>query len=536
MTPNGFHGTTPTKGKSGTKHMQGDARGRTLTLLALTALMLVLCPALYFATRADGIFHLRDDQMIVLRVARVFWEHGVPYINPGEAVAANTSLFWPIILSPALGLTDDLYIAVRIVASGSILAWIAMSAWLANRQDTMFQMVVCLLILCLSTPALRYGGSGWEHVPQTLVVTIAIARFLREQHSTVPGRLKILYLLSLSFVFRPDSVPIVGMFFLVSFAQLGAQRWRFLLGSLPAALIPLGYLGLMYWFYGDFVPNTYYLKVVSTAENLANGLDYLMQPRQSGPVPIFWLGIALMWRRLSVPEKLFMVMALAQILSVIYLGGDYFRAGRLLLLLMPILTFILVRHGTAVIGRIPVGIATTLLILGPMVEPSGLQAKAARDARVISQVRLMQVVRATVTPEEGRIGLHDLGISYWLPGFEIIDFLGKADPVIARSPPRGKLIAHTKWDYDYALNKAPIAAIPFFDAKIKDLRGEPTAYSAFWGYQNAGAEAIYNDPRFDYLPPERFCFETVFGLFVRQDLTERFTNWEGRDCIDYRAR
>ena len=509
---------------------QPSTRLQRITLFVVTGLMLLLCPALYFYTRAEGVFHLRDDMMIVLRVARVFWEHGVPYVNPGEAVAANTSLFWPILLSPAIGLIEDPLLAVRSVAMTSVVAWIAMAAWVASRQQTALQTVLCLLILCLSTPALRYGGSAWEHVPQTLVIAIASLLLFSESRATLQRRLLILYLLAASFVFRPDSVPLVGIFFLASFWQLGSERWQFLLGALPAAMLPIAYLAGMLWFYDDIVPNTYYLKVATTAENITSGIGYILSPYQSGPVPAFWLITALMWRRLSTAERVFMAMALVQILSVIYLGGDYFRAGRLLLVLLPGLTFLLVKHAPGVVGRVPVAVATSILILGPLVEPRGLQLDFKRHLSIASQVRLMHVARHHLVPEDGPVGLHHLGMSYWLPGFDVVDFLGKADPVIAHGPARNRLIGHNKWDYAHSF-KAPITVVPFVHGAIERVQGNPTPRIRNWDWGIAATKALMAQPGFIYLAPEHFCFETTFGLFVRDDLAARFAPPPGQSCL-----
>lgn len=48
-------------------------------------------------------WHTADDHMITRRVAYNFYRYGVPYYNAGEAVSANTSLFWPLAWSVIYG-------------------------------------------------------------------------------------------------------------------------------------------------------------------------------------------------------------------------------------------------------------------------------------------------------------------------------------------------------------------------------------------------------------------------------------------------
>ena len=60
---------------------------------------------------------------------------------------------------------------------------------------------------------------------------------------------------------------------------------------------------------------------------------------------------------------------------------------------------------------------------------------------------------------DGAIGLFHLGVGYHLPGFEVADFLGKADEIIATSKVKWGPPGHNKWDIDQTLNKWNLQAI-----------------------------------------------------------------------------
>jgi hypothetical protein len=76
-----------------------------------------------------------------------------------------------------------------------------------------------------------------------------------------------------------------------------------------------------------------------------------------------------------------------------------------------------------------------------------------------SQVVLAAGLAQRLNPDVGSIGMHALGIGYHMPEFHIVDFLGKAEPYIARSTAHPGRIGHNKWDYDYAFSNYDIAAV-----------------------------------------------------------------------------
>ena len=81
-----------------------------------------------------------------------------------------------------------------------------------------------------------------------------------------------------------------------------------------------------------------------------------------------------------------------------------------------------------------------------------------QESSIRSQIILADKIKKNLEPSDGSIGLHYLGISYHLPDFHVVDFLGKANEHIAKSNYKNLLIGHNKWDYSYAFKNFNIAA------------------------------------------------------------------------------
>jgi hypothetical protein len=498
---------------------------RAAVLAAAFPVLAALAAKLGFLVEAAGTAHLIDDPMITLRVARNVWEHGVPYFNPGEAVAANTSLFWPILLAPAFGVWED-GAAVHALFLGSTLLWTGLACWLGARQPEPVTGLATAVFVALGPWALFYGGSAWEHVPQAVCVAAGFSIWLHGRGGAGPA-LACFWLLAASFLFRPDSAALVAGFWLAQIAMLrGEERRRFLAASLPALALPALYLAGMLWFYGDVVPNTYYLKSATLGENLANGLAYLLEPRESGPVPILALVLVSLAPWLGARERVVTALIALQVCIVVALGGDIFPQGRFLLLVLPTAAALAFRHLAALIGPGPVALLAVAGATWTLFDPATRKGEARLAAQLASQMTLLESVAPVLEPADGSLGLHFLGLGYHMPRTHVVDFLGKADPVIARTDPIEGKIGHDKWDYDHSLGAHDVALMPVHATAHRWVTGdeEPPPGRGWPDY----VRAVLATGRYAYLPPERFCAPTAFGLYLRKDLLARLEAAERR--------
>lgn len=487
------------------------------------------------------VLHLPDDHMITQRVALNFFNYGQPYFNPGEAVAANTSLFWPILLS-----------AIYIVASPEAALWVVLVfscalsagivAWAVRTIEPGPARAAGLALLLFSPGMLTYGGSGWEHVPQMACVTAAFLPLLAQGGE---GRPRLTHAsmvwLSLSFLFRPDSAPLIAAYAVPWLRQnLPLRPARTVALSAALATIPLAYVLLMLHFYGEIVPNTLRLKSFSTVEALESGLRYLANLRYAGIFPVLFLLALLHYRWLRQVERILLGIFAVQIGYVLYVGGDTFPAGRFFFLILPVMVVIvvrlLVRVHFAPLHRV-VGSTGALLVAGLAVVwaveggfvgwPPYLRAVVHGRSHdyVGSQILLAAQLKRIITPEDGSIGLHWLGIAYHLPDFHVVDFLGKAEPHIAAMAPRSMEIGHNKWDYDYAFREYRIAAVLLHAGMLDWIRAQPPEVVANRvDYQIAlGAKLLAEESGYTYVAPGRLGLPSnlAFGVFLRDDLLDR---------------
>lgn len=508
---------------------------RALAFAAAFPAVAALASALYFRVRAGEAVHLLDDPMITLRVARTLWEHGVPYFNPGEAVAANTSLFWPILLAPVFGVWSDPEAAVQALFVGSTLLWTGLACWLGARQPDALTGIATVVFIAFGAWGRYYGGSAWEHVPQAVCVAAGFAIWLGGRRGAAGPALGCFWLLAASFLFRPDSAPLVAGFWLIQLAALdGAERRRFVALSLPALALPALYAGGMLAFYGDLVPNTYYLKSATLPENLAAGVVYLLDPVESGPVPMLALILVLLSPRLRRRERAVVGLILLQIATVVALGGDIYDEGRFLLVVLPTAASLAILHLSRLIRPAPALLLAVVAAGWTLVSPSVQRKEAALAAHLYGQVQIVRALDPILAPGDGSLGLHFLGIGYHLPDIHVVDYLGKADPVIARLPPREGLVGHNKWDYGYSLSAYDIAATPVPASAHRAVAdgAEPAdaASDGSDGTEDAGwqafARAVLATDAYVFVGPERFCFPTSYGLYLRRDLADRLARIE----------
>jgi len=205
-----------------------------------------------------------------------------------------------------------------------------------------------------------------------------------------------------------------------------------------------------------------------------------------------------------------------------------FPHGRFVMVLLPVLFAVtadtLMRHWPRPARGSPA--LRFALIAALSLAWSGFYASQLWRARhapnqVVEQLRLIGPLNAHLTPADGSVGLHYLGIGYHLPAFHIVDFLGKAEPHIAREPVKWGPVGHDKWDYPYALTHYRIAAVPmtldaFTQATTPGFQPSHGNF-AFWAI--AADELLRRG--YVFLPPERFGNRGM-GLFVRCDLAGRF--------------
>lgn len=504
-------------------------------LLYLTVLASVSIFLLYFA-HFDSIkiggeyyLHVADDHMITMRVAQNFADFGVPYFNREEMVAANTSLFWPLILGATV-----MKFPAHIAVSLNIILSVFMSAatiaiaifWF---REWWLRLSAIILLACSAT-YINYGASGWEHIPQSFCITYGFFLIYKSSQKTLHIPTIAVFLISLSFIFRPDSAVIIA-FLILAWMYVDRNYLRLSTYFISALLlaIPVCYLISMDTFYDSFTPNTAKLKYLGLRQGIELGIMYLINPLASGLAPFFLLTLALIKSKSSF-SRFVLYISFSHLVYVLLTGGDVFGYGRFFILLLPVLCFVLLTE----IRRLTldydvVSVKSSLISLVLLASILGNYSTITRNAikpitynAEVQQIRILHHTKDRLHPSDGSIGLHWLGVGFHAPEFHIVDFLGKAEPHIASTQPKVGPIGHNRWDYEYAFQNYNIAIIPHSDVTVSTVSslGFSLVQKDFMFWEEV-ALFLMSSGEYTYLPAKTFGNDS-FGAFVRNDLVAKF--------------
>lgn len=504
-----------------------------LTFLTVLATLTVFF--LYFAqfdtTQIGGktFHHVADDHMITMRVAKNFADYGVPFFNHDEAVAANTSLFWPLIL----GATVMTFSASKAVAL-NILMSVFLSAMTIAIATLWFKewwlRLSAIILLAGSASYLNYGASGWEHIPQAFFVTLGFYFIYKSSVDKLIIPTFAVFLISFSFIFRPDSAVIIAFTVLAwVLHNENYKRWKIYAYSLFFLVLPISYLILMNHYYDSFSPNTAKLKILDLQQSLELGIMYVINPFKSGLSPYLLL-ILFFIKSKSHFSRFVLFLGCTHVSYVVLVGGDVFGHGRFFILLLPTLAFVTLSEiyklylsynkESLKISLLSVVVLVTIVGNYPLILQGTLQSD--QDSAKVEHIRVLHKVSERLEPDDGSIGLHYLGVSYHIPEFHVVDFLGKAEPYIASTQPKYGPIGHNKWDYQYAFERYNIAVVPIQDRMVRKASSPKfRVRQGKWMFWWVCVQFMLSSDAYVYLPSEYFG-NSVYGAFVRRDLSEKF--------------
>ncbi|SMX22055.1 hypothetical protein [Boseongicola aestuarii] len=501
-------------------NLNGFSARRMFAFTVLLAFILILAFGVFAHVAVDGdiYWHTLDDHMITQRVARNFYETGFPYYNAEEAIAANTSLFWPIILS-SLYVLPEWCVMPALIGLSSAFTAITISLASSVLQTAILRLTGVVFISL--SPAIQfYGTSGWEHIPQMLLLTLAAVLSVRASdrrgYLTVPT--SALVLTSLSFIARVDSAPTIAIYVIVWLLTEGRHRlFSTYIILFVLLFIPITYLVGMQVYYGDIWPNTYYLKIGELSERLANGINYILSVPNAGITPILLAFVAVTLPKNGI-RRLLVLSALLHTAYVIYVGGDIYSDGRFFLIYFPIIAILAIERLDQLRIQFTAsrGFVTPLLVTSFAIAVGQYTLDVSdhnhSDRFDLQQIKVVVSASRKVDPTEGSIGLFWLGVGYHAPRHHIVDFLGKADPIIARLPQKSAIIGHNKWDFAHSFRSKKISLVPL---------PHPTSYPEDFLVAELGSKLLSDG--YVFIKPEVFKNpENGFGLFVLEYLAPRF--------------
>lgn len=233
----------------------------------------------------DGVryFMIFDDGMIGMRYGKNLVQHHALVWNLGDRVEGFTDPLWTLIMAGAIWIfgTHFAPLAMQILGGLICVALFLYFVHSAMRTKAGFAGAITgLVFLIFSYPLSYWGLAGMEACAICLIYAIAMGVQYQYENGECKNPLLLhAILIAFAYFLRPDGwLGIVPFFAACWYDSIKAKEYRRALGAvlLPAAVATgLSLARVMY--YGEWVPNTYVLKVqgYSLALRLKNGVTYL---------------------------------------------------------------------------------------------------------------------------------------------------------------------------------------------------------------------------------------------------------------------
>ncbi len=423
----------------------------------------------------ERIFWLDDDQMISMRYGRHLARGEGLVWNPGERVEGYSNFLWTLLMAGA-HLTplpaSQLPLLMKTVNLGLLIGTLFLAGRLFRQITPQPGWLLPALILALAlTPDLIYwAANGFE---TTLLTFLFLGTILLIYDRPEPhwGAFVLLALIPLV---RSDAFYLWGAAALLALGFGGFTR-RTVFGLLLSLLLPLAHLIWRFFYYGDWLPNTYYLKVNGLPNPWQRGaIDILRFVRHYHlPLTLAFGGLFLIrdkrWAALLAP-------LLIGIIYILIVGDDIFPFSRFLAFAIPPLIIValsaidrltrqkspaqLVLVGALLVSLI---ISTQLYDLPALVSTNGVP-----QAGLVAGLAINRH-----SSEEATVGVMAAGMVPYFSDRYCYDLLGKSDPYIARLPAQPGLSAgHNKFDVPYSLAQEPDIVVTFLPATVVAEWGE----------------------------------------------------------------
>jgi arabinofuranosyltransferase len=444
------------------------------------------------STSTSGrVFILFDDAMVSLRYA---WNlaHGQGLVwNPGERIEGFTNLLMTLLMSVGCWFLDKYRAAAfpQLLGIGFILgaAWQARAVFLkvsGLADDKLRQAAAALVfIAALAYYPLSYWTLlGMETGLLSVLLCSALAVYVRAEEKT---SLWLPVLLGLAVMTRPDTMAQAGL--ILGFRALYLMRrgaWSAVAReALVFAAFPAGVLAFRHAYYGEWVPNTYYLKLTGLDRDirLQSGMAYT---RQLLPSLMLLLGLAVagLAARFNT-RKLLLAGLVASILAYqTWVGGDAWLYWRFFCPYFPLLALLAVEGAAQIVALLWKALPAASSLLAPQWRLAVLAACVPLTAGMLAADKsfgkeilftegAMSVEYNRANMNTGlalkrvllpgaKVGVTWAGVIPYFSGHIGVDFLGKCDKQIAQMKAQmvgfngmPSVPGHNKYDLHYSIEQ-----------------------------------------------------------------------------------
>jgi hypothetical protein len=412
----------------------------------------------------DGVryFWLDDDMMISMRYARNLAEgNGLVWTAGGDRVEGYSNFLWTMVMAVVHVFRPPSNLAAIPVRAIGYLCTVGTFA-LAIRLLRVFvprgviPAVVMLTCMVLCLDVILWAAWGFENALLGLLLLVFLVRLFERR-----GDDWIAYLaLALIPITRADGIYLFAAN--AGVALLLSNNRRRTIAWLALALVPFAaHLTFRLAYYGEWLPNTYYLKIEGLTDRHRRGFEYAQGfTRAYGVLLAVAIAAGLAIARHDRRGLAVVVLVLANLGYVTMAGGDMFFDYRFFSHLLPVL-FAFAGAGIAILGgrRLvgQLGIAAVLLIVSVPPLPNRFQRLLAQDTNgdQQKQIQVAALINKNALPDSS-IAVVCAGLVPYMTGRPALDILGKSDKHIARLDALpGSLPGHGKVDTDYLVGRRP---------------------------------------------------------------------------------
>jgi arabinofuranosyltransferase len=448
----------------------------------------------FIAIDGNRYYPLGDDAMISMRYAWNFSHgHGLVW-NPGEYVEGYTNLLMVLVMSVATALLDkgSAVLAIQIFGVGIVIGVGFLSSAIMRilRGGADKDMLELLTLACVLFyfPLSYWSLLGMETGLLTFLLLAAVLSAFKWR-----AEKKNFYLLStfisagLAFLTRQDAIVPSALLFVFLFIDfdllrkrkyfLSSQTWMILIYF----LFVVGLTLFRYLYYGEWLPNTYTLKVggVPLSARLYGGMVFIIPFIVQSTVLLVFSCLAML-REPSREKALLFFILISLMAYQVWVGGDAWPLWRMLAPGMPLVIILalweiwelsmfvfsnpghksLIKDSVYVIslvGALMVSVNAAFWKDISFTTPPITLFGAARD-HVNSAIAINNL-----TTENASVGVIWAGAVPYYTDRRGVDFLGKSDKYIARLAPdltgdigwNGiiNVPGHIKYDLYYSINK-----------------------------------------------------------------------------------
>jgi hypothetical protein len=496
--------------------------GLVVILLAFSVYAYRFIDRTSFEIEGERYYALFDDAMISMQYARnLAHGHGLVWNAGGERVEGFSNPLWVVYMAffhlfPIASSKISLALQVSGVAfqaANLIIVWRIASRYLEGYLAPLLAVFLTGFYFHLN----NWAFQGMEVGLLTLLLSAAIYLTFRSWDRKIFSAWPYVLLMIGTLVRIDMVVPLALLAAFSAWKDTKNRKTHLVWGFGLLAISVIGQTLLRLWYYGEWLPNTYYLKVlgIPLGDRIQRGLSVFGDFIWSSGWFLMVLPLILLLVKPDQTTLLLFCLLLGQIAYSVYVGGDAWEhkggANRFIALAMPIFFLLFIQTADRIrqalipkklsdLGRsisqglLAIFVLTSLFSFN-FINENDAFAKWSTLKRPIfvagtQRYTTLGLLINEITDPEANIAVVTAGNIIYFAERTGIDMLGKSDKVIARSQPHENggsfdnvddifRPGHNKWDYQHSI----IELQPDIVAQIWGSSVEMAPYLEAGGYE-----------------------------------------------------